>query len=155
MYDDENMTRLDGAETEDSDESEFVVDDEFMQMFNDFIKSGNGDDGSDKFRELYGDLLDSDDDELNNIIVMNDEDGNECEFEFLDMIEYDGEEYVVLLPVDDDEDDDGGEVVILKCDDSHAPDGEEGYVSIDDEDVLQAVFEIFKERFADEFDFTD
>ena len=58
-------------------------------------------------------------------------------------------------PLYDDEDDDGGEVVILKCDDSHAPDGEEGYVSIDDEDVLQAVFEIFKERFVDEFDFTD
>lgn len=142
MYDDENMTRLDGAETEDSDIDELVIDDEFMRMFGDLVSSGDDDD-------------DDDDDELNNIIVMNDEDGNECEFEFLDMIEYDGEEYVVLLPVDDDEDDERGEVVILKCDDSHAPDGEEGYVSIDDEDVLQAVFEIFKERFADEFDFTD
>lgn len=140
MYDDENMTRLDGEETEDSDIDELVIDDEFMRMFGDLVSSGDDDD---------------DDDELNNIIVMNDEDGNECEFEFLDMIEYDGEEYVVLLPVDDDENDEGGEVVILKCDDSHAPDGEEGYVSIDDEDVLQAVFEIFKERFADEFDFTD
>lgn len=138
MYDDENITGLDGAETEDSDIDELVMDDEFMRMFGDLVSSG-----------------DDDDDELNNIIVMNDEDGNECSFEFLDMIEYDGEEYVVLLPTDDDDDDEAGEVVILKCDDSHAPDGEEGYVSIDDEDVLQAVFEIFKERFADEFDFTD
>ena len=37
--------------------------------------------------------------ELDNIIVLNDEDGNEVEFEFLDLIEYEGEEYVVLLPV--------------------------------------------------------
>lgn len=34
--------------------------------------------------------------ELDNIIILNDEDGNEVEFEFLDLIEYEGEEYVVL-----------------------------------------------------------
>ena len=32
--------------------------------------------------------------ELDNIIILNDEDGNEVEFEFLDLIEYEGEEYV-------------------------------------------------------------
>ena len=49
--------------------------------------------------------------ELDNIIVLNDENGEEIEFEFLDLIEYEGEEYVVLLP--NDEDEDAGEVVIL------------------------------------------
>ena len=39
--------------------------------------------------------------ELDNIIILNDEDGNEVEFEFLDLIEYEGEEYVVLLPVEE------------------------------------------------------
>ena len=43
------------------------------------------------------------DEELDNIIILNDEDGNEVQFEFLDLIELDGEEYVVLLPVEDDE----------------------------------------------------
>ena len=38
--------------------------------------------------------------ELDNILVLNDEEGNEVEFEFLDLIEYEGEEYVVLLPVE-------------------------------------------------------
>lgn len=33
-----------------------------------------------------------------NIVVLNDSDGNEVRFEFLDLIEYDGDEYVVLLP---------------------------------------------------------
>ena len=41
--------------------------------------------------------------ELDNIIVLNDENGDEIEFEFLDLIEYDGEEYVVLLPNDEEE----------------------------------------------------
>ena len=92
------------------------------------------------------------DEELDNIIVLNDENGNEIEFEFLDLIEYEGEEYVVLLPHDEEEDAD--EVVILQLEDTDNED-EESYVSVDDEDVLQAVFEIFKEKFKDEFNFID
>ena len=53
--------------------------------------------------------------EMDNIIVLNDEEGNEVEFEFLDLIEYEGEEYVVLLPAE--ETDDAGEVVILQVED--------------------------------------
>lgn len=90
--------------------------------------------------------------ELDNIIVLNDEDGNEIEFEFLDLIEYEGEEYVVLLP--NDEEDDAGEVVILKLEDTDSEE-EESYVSVDDEEVLQNVFDIFKEKFKDEFNFID
>ena len=90
--------------------------------------------------------------ELDNIIVLNDENGDEIEFEFLDLIEYEGEEYVVLLPHEEEEDAD--EVVILKLEDTDSED-EESYVSVEDEDVLQAVFEIFKEKFKDEFNFID
>lgn len=89
--------------------------------------------------------------ELDNIVVLSDEDGNEVSFEYLDLIEYQGDEYVVLLPVDEEEDD----VVILKVLPIPGNDEEEDYVSVDDEDTLLAVFEIFKEHFADEFDFAD
>ena len=91
------------------------------------------------------------DEELDNIIVLNDEDGKEVKFEFLDLIEYENEEYVILLPVDEDEDSE--QVVILKVEDTDSE--EESYVSVDDEEVLSAVFEIFKEKFKDEFDFVD
>lgn len=91
--------------------------------------------------------------ELDNIIVLNDEDGNEVEFEFLDLIEYDGESYVVLLPNDDDEEE-AGEVLILKLEDNDSED-EESYVSVDDEEILNKVFEIFKDKFKDEFNFID
>lgn len=93
------------------------------------------------------------DEELDNIIILNDEDGNEVQFEFLDLIELDGEEYVVLLPVEDDEEKDG-EVVILKVEDTDSED-EESYVSVDDQEILNKVFEIFKEKFKDEFNFID
>ena len=95
---------------------------------------------------------DTNNEELDNIIVLNDEEGNETEFEFLDLIEYEGEEYVVLLPVEEAED--AGEVVILKLEDTESED-EESYVSVDDEEVLNKVFEIFKEKFKDDFNFVD
>lgn len=93
------------------------------------------------------------DEELDNIIVLNDEDGNEVKFEFLDLIELDGEEYIVLLPTE--EDDEDGEVVILKVEDTDEESDEESYVSVEDEETLNKVFEIFKEKFKDDFDFVD
>ena len=92
-------------------------------------------------------------DDESNIVVLNDEAGNEIKFEFLDLIEYESEEYVVLLPVDDDGENEDGEVVILKLEDADTD--EESYVSVDDEETLNAVFEIFKDKFKDEFNFTD
>ncbi len=89
--------------------------------------------------------------ELDNIIILNDEEGNEVEFEFLDLIEFEGEEYVVLLPVEETED--AGEVVILQVEDIDTD--EESYTSVEDEEILNKVFEIFKDKFKDEFNFVD
>ncbi len=92
--------------------------------------------------------------ELDNIVILNDEEGNEVKFEFLDLVELNDEEYVILLPMTEDEEEEEGEVVILKVEDSD-DDEEESYVSVDDENILNQVFEIFKERFKDDFDFVD
>ncbi len=89
--------------------------------------------------------------DLSNIIALNDENGNEVEFEFLDLIEYKGGEYVVLLPVEDEDD----EVVILQVEGEDPDNDEESYGSVDDPEILQAVFGIFKEKFKDEFNFVD
>ena len=90
--------------------------------------------------------------EDDNIIELRDETGENARFEFLDLIEFEGEDYVVLLPCETA--DEAGEVVILKLEDTDNPD-EESYVSVDDEIVLGKVFEIFKENFSDEFNFVD
>lgn len=94
--------------------------------------------------------------ELDNIVILNDEEGNEVKFEFLDLVELEDEEYVVLLPVTEEGEEEEGEVVILKVEDTDDENAEEeSYVSIEDEEVLNKVFEIFKEKFKDDFDFVD
>ena len=93
--------------------------------------------------------------ELDNIIILNDEDGNEVKFEFLDLVELDEEEYVVLLPVSEEGEEDEGEVVILKLEDTDEDSEEESYVGVVDEEILNKVFAIFKEKYKDEFNFVD
>ena len=93
--------------------------------------------------------------ELDNIIVLNDEEGNEVQFEFLDLVELDEEEYVVLLPVSVEGEEDEGEVVILKLEDTDESAEEESYVGVEDEEILNKVFAIFKEKYKDEFNFVD
>ena len=91
---------------------------------------------------------------LSNVVILNDENGNEVKFEFLDIIELDSEQYAILLPVEED-DENEGEVVILKIEDNGENSDEESYVSVDDEETLNKVFQMFKEEFKDEFNFTD
>lgn len=86
---------------------------------------------------------------MNNIVVLNDANGNELEFEYLDLIEHNDETYVVLLPVDEEAD----EVIILRCEESEDDPDDESYSSVDDEALLSELFEIFKEKNADNFDF--
>lgn len=93
--------------------------------------------------------------ELDNIVTLNDENGNEVQFEFLDLVELDNEQYVVLLPIASEDEEEEGEVVILKVEDTDEESDEESYVSVEDEEVLMKVFNIFKDKFKDEFDFVD
>lgn len=81
------------------------------------------------------------------LITLVDDEGNEVEFEFLDVVEYEGEEYIVLIENDEDAD----EVVILKI--NPIDDDTEEYVSIDDEDLLQKLFDIFKKKYEGEINF--
>ncbi len=82
------------------------------------------------------------------VMVLEDENGNNVEFEFLDVIEYEGIEYIYLFPT---EDEDAGEVVILKI--TSLDDENESYESIEDEELLQTLFDIFKDKHREEFDF--
>lgn len=85
------------------------------------------------------------------ILTLHDDEGNEEEFEFLDVVEYQGAQYIVLFPLEEDD----MEIVILKVEEIEGNDEEEAYVAVEDEAVLDAVYAIFKERFKDEFEFED
>ena len=86
--------------------------------------------------------------ELDNIIVLTDDEGNDVEFEWLDTLEMNGNTYVVVVPSDEDAD----EVVILKME---VEDDEETFVGLDDEKEIDEVFEEFKSRNKEIFDFAD
>lgn len=85
------------------------------------------------------------------IVVLNDEEGKEVSFEFLGQVDYEGDEYVVLSPID--EGDDEGTVIILKSEPCETEDDIEDLVSVEDDGVLNAVFEIFKDKFEDDYEF--
>ena len=83
------------------------------------------------------------------IIVLKDEEGRDVRFEFLDLLEYDGEEYVILMQ----EDDDSGEVVILRLE-GEDEEGED-YVAVEDEETLDQVYELFRTKHRDDYHFID
>ena len=87
--------------------------------------------------------------EETSILTLTDENGNDVNFEYLDCIEYTGKEYLVLMPEEDEE----GEIVILEV--QPVDEENENYISVSDESVLNAVYEIFKEKYQDVLTFED
>ena len=94
-------------------------------------------------------------DELNeelesNIVELTDEEGQTTEFEYLTTIEHKNESYVILLAPQEEENEEEGEVVILKI--QKDENGEDTYVSCDDDEIEEEVFELFMEEMEEEED---
>lgn len=87
--------------------------------------------------------------EEENIITLTDEHGNETQFEYLDVIEYQGKEYLILMPADEE----SSEIIILEIE--PVDEENENYLAIEDEAILVAVYEIFKDRYKDVLTFSD
>ncbi len=90
----------------------------------------------------------------NDFVTLLDEEGNELEYEMIDAVEVDGNQYVALLPalVGEDEQsilDEDYQVVILKIENEN---GEDMLVSIDNEDEFNKVWAQFEERLSEDFD---
>ncbi len=77
---------------------------------------------------------------VNDEVVLLDENGSEERFLHVLTFLYEGERYVALEPADQEDDDEEAEVVILKV---VSKDGEDSYVSIDNEILLDEVFDEF------------
>ena len=87
--------------------------------------------------------------EEESILTLTDENGEEMDFEYLDCIEYQGSEYLVLMPADDE----SNEIVILQI--QPVDEENENYIAVESEEILDAVYEIFKERYKDVLNFAD
>lgn len=83
------------------------------------------------------------------ILTLTDENGNDIDFEYLDVVEYQGTEYLILMPVEDET----NEIVILEI--QPVDEENENYLAVESEEILTAVYEIFKERYKDVLEFAD
>ena len=83
------------------------------------------------------------------ILSLTDENGEETEFEYLDCVELNGVEYLVLMPLEDEE----GQIVILAVE--PVDEETENYLSVQDENLLNEVFAIFKEKYKDVMTFEE
>lgn len=93
------------------------------------------------------------------VINLLDEEGNEHEFEIIDAVECDDQQYLALVPIFDEAEDsleDSGELVILRvCDDEGGSDDDQFLEAIEDEGEYTRVADMFMERLKDEFDFEE
>ena len=87
--------------------------------------------------------------EETSILSLTDENGAEVEFEYLDCIEFQDKEYLVLIPCENE----ASEIVILEVE--PVDEETENYLSVQDEGILNAVYEIFKEKYGDTIEFAD
>ena len=84
------------------------------------------------------------------ILTLTDENGVDTDFEYLDVIEYQGKEYLFLLPADEEE---NTEVVIFEI--QPVDEENENYLAVEDDAVLNAVYDLFKEKYKDILTFED
>ncbi len=82
------------------------------------------------------------------ILTLTDDKGNETQFEYLDTVEYEGKEYLILIPADDQVE---VQVVILEV--VPVDEENEDYLAVEDIPTLDAVYGIFKERYKDVLNF--
>ena len=87
--------------------------------------------------------------EESNILTLTDENGNDADFEYLDVIEYEGKEYLFLLPVEEE----AAEVIIMEIE--PVDEENENYLAIEDEELLNKVYDVFKEKYKDVLTFED
>lgn len=76
------------------------------------------------------------------IVTLTDDEGNDFDFLLLDVVEYQGGDYLVLLPLSEEEDEEDN-VLILRAE--RTEEGET-YQGVEDEDVLNAVFDLFNQQ---------
>lgn len=89
-------------------------------------------------------------DDMSMVMTLTDEDGREVDVNFLGVIDYDNKEYVFFTPADEEAEE--FECFVLQVEEEN---GEETYVSVEDDKLVDFLFDLFKEENKDTFDFVD
>ena len=92
---------------------------------------------------------DAQQEEESSILTLTDENGQDVDFEYLDCLTYLDKEYLILMPADEAE----TQIVILEVE--PVDDENENYLAVEDEEILDAVYGMFKEKYKDILTFED
>ena len=107
----------------------------------------------DNFENVNDNDNNNDDDMEVEIYTLTDEDGKESDFELIGRIDENGQSYVALAPIDDEEENEEGDeagFVVLKVAEE---DGEEIFVTIEDDEEFDRIADIFEDELMQDLDY--
>ncbi len=80
--------------------------------------------------------------DINKVIVLSDDVGNEMEIEYIDSTDFEGERYALFMPLENDDD----EVIIMKYD--NVSKDYDSFIPVEDKRILEGVYEKLREKYA-------
>lgn len=82
-----------------------------------------------------------------NILVLHDEEGNKERYEIIDTVEYDNRDFIVLLPLPEVGEPNEEMLYVLEVVEDLDDPEYDNYIGIEDDETIDAVFEIFKKQY--------
>lgn len=79
--------------------------------------------------------------DINKVIVLNDDLGNEIEIEYIDSAEFEGKRYALFLPLENDDD----ELIIMQYDNVSAQ--YDSFIPVSDNRILEGVYETLRKKY--------
>lgn len=80
--------------------------------------------------------------DINKVVVLSDDLGNEMEIEYIDSTNFEGERYALFMPLENDDD----EVIIMKYD--NVSKDYDSFIPVEDKRILEGVYEKLREKYA-------
>ena len=80
--------------------------------------------------------------DINKVVVLSDDVGNEMEIEYIDSTDFEGERYALFMPLENDDD----EVIIMRYD--NVSKDYDSFIPVEDKRILEGVYEKLREKYA-------
>ena len=80
--------------------------------------------------------------DIDKVVVLSDDMGNEVEIEYIDSVSFGGRDYAMFMPLENDDD----EVIIMQYD--NVSKDYDSFIPVEDRRILEGVYERLREKYA-------
>ena len=87
--------------------------------------------------------------DIDKVVVLSDDMGNEVEIEYIDSVSLDGRDYAMFMPLENDDD----EVIIMQYD--NVSKDYDSFIPVTDTKIMQAVYDLLRDKYKDELEKLD